>query len=146
MKLLHYIVLNQSTPLFMQTVELICIAKRKRRKRKRRGGKVFEKMDFLSVPSCCVVHAYRSWQPLLRLHTGRNFEYLQKKTSFYSNFMVYFQRPSLLSPDVNKLGAGDSLPEYHKWKELLYIQMQVTSPAERFRFHFTGTNSAAKER
>lgn len=59
--------------------------------------------------------------------------------------MVYFQRPSLLLPYVNKLGAGDSLPEYHKWKELLYIQMQATSLAERCKFHSDGTNCAVKE-
>lgn len=42
MKPLHYIVLNQSTPLFIQRFELICITK----KRKRRGEKCLSKWIF----------------------------------------------------------------------------------------------------
>lgn len=54
--------------------------------------------------------------------------------------MVYFQKPSLLLPNVKKVGAGDSLSEQHKWNQHLYIQMQAASLAEHGEFHSAGTN------
>lgn len=69
----------------LYTEDWICIEK------KRRVGEVLEKMDFLAVPSWLVVCVYRSRQPLLHPHTGRNLECTQKKQVFIAILWFIFK-------------------------------------------------------
>lgn len=83
MKLFHYVVLHQFTPPCIGRIEFVL--------KRKAGGEVLEQMDFLSVPSCFVVCAYRSRQPLLHPHTGRNLECTQKKQVFIAILWCIFK-------------------------------------------------------
>lgn len=119
MELFHYFVLHQFTPPCIQRIEFVL--------QRKGGGEALEQVDFLSVPSCLVC-ACRSRQVPSPSPHRQKFRMYTEETSFPSNLMVYFQRPSLLLPTVNMLGAGGSLPEQQQWKELLQILLPALLP------------------